>query len=262
MPNATTPEDYPVKSVGRALEILEAVAGAGEGGLSLTELAHEVKLAKSSTSSAARTLAQFGLLHVEFPGPRYHLGFALLRYGDLVSQHTSLSKIALPLMHELTEQTGLTARLAMNDEGYPVFIERVDGRGSVRFHATLGQRESPHATGAGKVILAHLPSDEVSRVLAEAGLPRHTASTITSPEEFRQELDRVRMVGFGVDNEEESEGIVCVGAPIFDHHRRCAGAISLTGLKADMSEGDVGRLGALVRDYAQRITSILSGGRR
>ena len=55
MPNATTPEDYPVKSVGRALEILEAVAGAGEGGLSLTELAHEVKLAKSSTSSAART---------------------------------------------------------------------------------------------------------------------------------------------------------------------------------------------------------------
>ena len=72
----------------------------------------------------------------------------------------------------------------------------------------------------------------------------------------------MRMVGFGVDNEEESEGIVCVGAPIFDHHRRCAGAISLTGLKADMSEGDVGRLGALVRDYAQRITSILSGGRR
>jgi IclR family acetate operon transcriptional repressor len=256
-----TSEDYPVKSVGRALEMLEAVASAGEGGLSLTELAHEVKLAKSSTSSAARTLARFGLLHIEQPGPRYHLGFALLRYGDLVSQHTSLSKIALPLLHELTEQTGLTARLAMNDDGYPVFIERVDGRGAVRFHATLGQRESPHATGAGKVILAQLDAESIARVLSEAGLPRHTASTITSVEDFYQELDRVRLVGFGVDNEEESEGIVCVGAPIFDHQRHCAGAISLTGLKADMSDGDVGRLGALVRDYAERITRILSGGR-
>jgi len=262
MPNRTLPQDYPVKSVGRALEILEIVAEAGEGGLSLTELAHQVKMAKSSTSSAARTLAHFGLLHIEQPGPRYHLGFALLRFGDLVSQHTSLSKIALPLLHELTEQTGLTARLAMNDDGYPVFIERVDGRGAVRFHATLGQRESPHATGAGKVILAQLDALDVERVLGESGLPRHTASTITSIEEFHQELDRVRLVGFGVDNEEESEGIVCVGAPIFDHQHHCAGAISLTGLKADMSDGDVGRLGALVREYAERITKILSGGRR
>jgi len=261
MPNTSTPADYPVKSVGRALEILEAVADAGEGGLSLTELAHAVKMAKSSTSSAARTLAQFGLLHIEHPGPRYHLGFALLRFGDLVSQHTSLSKIALPLLHELTEQTGLTARLAMNDNGYPVFIERVDGRGAVRFHATLGQRESPHATGAGKVILAQLPAADVTRVLDESGMTRHTTATITTPEEFHQELDRVRLVGFGVDNEEESEGIVCVGAPVFDHQHHCVGAISLTGLKADMSDGDVGRLGALVRDYAERVSKILSGGR-
>jgi IclR family acetate operon transcriptional repressor len=261
MPNRAPSSEYPVKSVGRALEILESVAEAGEGGLSLTELAHAVNMAKSSTSSAARTLAHFGLLHVEQPGPRYHLGFALLRFGDLVSQHTSLSKIALPFLHELTEQTGLTARLAMNDDGYPVFIERVDGRGAVRFHATLGQRESPHATGAGKVILAHLDTQSVGRVLEEAGLPRHTASTITSLDDFHQELDRVRLVGFGVDNEEESEGIVCVGAPIFDHQHHCVGAVSLTGLKADMSEGDVGRLGALVREYAERITKILSGGR-
>ncbi|MDE3146303.1 MAG: helix-turn-helix domain-containing protein, partial [Acidobacteriota bacterium] len=165
MPNRISTQDYPVKSVGRALEILEAVADAGEGGITLTELAHAVDMAKSSTGSAARTLAHFGLVRIEQPGPRYHLGFALLRFGDLVLQHTSLSKIALPLLHELTEQTGLTARLATNDDGYPVFIERVDGRGAVRFHATLGQREAPHATGAGKVILAQLSPDDVDRVL-------------------------------------------------------------------------------------------------
>lgn len=252
---------YPVQSVGRAVELLEAVARSGSVGLSLTELAGAIGLAKSSALASASTLVQCGFLRTEVPGPRYHLGFALLRFGDLVLQHTSLSTIALPVLHELSEQTGLTARFALNDQGYPVFIERVDGRGAVRIHATLGQRESPHATGAGKAILAQLDEAVVLRVLGEAGLPRHTATTITSVPAFLLELERIRLMGFGVDNEEESEGIVCVGAPIFDHQHACTGAISLTGLKVDMSEGEVGRLGALVREYADRITKILSGER-
>ena len=47
----------------------------------------------------------------------------------------------------------MTSRVAVSDEGYPVFIDRVDGPGSVRFHAPLGQREVPYASAAGKAIL-------------------------------------------------------------------------------------------------------------
>jgi IclR family acetate operon transcriptional repressor len=261
MPNTLSADRYQVRSVARAMEILELVASAGEQGLSLTELAQGVGLAKSSTIAAARTLAHYGVLRIDEPGPRYRLGLALLRYGDLVAQQTTLGKSALPLLHELTEETGLTARLALNDDGYPVFVERVDGRGAVRFHTPLGQRESPHATGAGKVILAQLDDAEVARVVEEAGLVRHTANTITSAGAFARELVRVRLVGYGVDNEEESEGIICVGAPVFDHQGRCVGAISLTGLKVDIPEGEVGRLGVKVRDYADRLSTMLKGGR-
>ena len=170
MPNNETINRYQVQSVARAMEILELVASSGENGLSLTEIAQAVGMAKSSTIAAARTLAQFGLLQIDGPGPRYRLGLALLRYGDLVAQQTTLGKSALPLLHELTEATGLTARLAMNDNGFPVFVERVDGKGSVRFHTPLGQRESPHATSAGKVILAQLDEDHVRKVIDEVGL--------------------------------------------------------------------------------------------
>ncbi len=261
MPNDTVVDRYQVQSVARALEILELVASAGENGLSLTEISHGVGMAKSSTIAAARTLAKFGFLQIDDPGPRYRLGLALLRYGDLVAQQTSLGKSALPLLHHLTESTGLTARLATNDNGYPVFVERVDGRGSVRFHTPLGQRELPHATAAGKVILAHLGGGGAQRVIDESGLPRHTANTITERADLLHELDMVRLVGFGVDNEEESEGIICVGAPVFDHAGAVVGAISLTGLKVDIPEGDVGRLGNLVRETADRLTTVLSGGR-
>jgi DNA-binding IclR family transcriptional regulator len=261
MPNNAIDYRYQVQSVARAMEILEHVASAGENGLSLTEMAQTVGMAKSSTVAAARTLAQFGILQIDEPGPRYRLGLALLRYGDLVAQQTSLGKSALPLLHELTEVTGLTARLAMNDHGFPVFVERVDGRGSVRFHTPLGQRESPHATGAGKVILAQLDDEDVQRVITQSGLARHTDNTIVTMKALVHELERVRLVGFGIDNEEEADGIICVGAPVFDFQGHCAGAISLTGLKVDIPDGEVGRLGNLVRQFADRLTAILTGGR-
>ena len=39
---------------------------------------------------------------------------------------------------ELREATGMTARVALSEEGHPVFIERVDGPGGIRFHTPLG----------------------------------------------------------------------------------------------------------------------------
>ncbi|HEX5189133.1 MAG TPA: hypothetical protein VFW16_06320, partial [Streptosporangiaceae bacterium] len=51
----------------------------------------------------------------------------------------------------------MTTRVAICVEGYPVFVDRVDGPGSVRFHAPLGPRAAPHASAAGKAMLATMP---------------------------------------------------------------------------------------------------------
>jgi IclR family acetate operon transcriptional repressor len=261
MPNLDTSDRYQVRSVARALEMLEAVGASGEAGLSLTEMAQRLDMAKSSTMAAARTLASFGFLRIESPGPRYHLGLALLRYGDLVAQLTSLGKIALPLLHELTEETGLTSRLAINEEGYPVFIERVDGRGSVRFHTPLGQRESPHSTSAGKAILAQLGEEQVRRIVIADDLVAHTANSLTTVDAVLSELKHVQLVGYAIDNEEEAEGIICVGAPIFNYNGHCAGAVSVTGLKVDITQRVIGPLCTTVLTYGERISALIGNVR-
>jgi len=261
MPNLETPDRYQVRSVARALEMLQAVGESGESGLTLTEMAQRLEMAKSSTMAAARTLASFGFLRIESPGPRYHLGLALLRYGDLVSQLTSLGKIALPLLHELTDETGLTSRLAINDEGYPVFVERVDGKGAVRFHTPLGQRESPHGTGAGKAILAQLADEEVLRIINQKDLVAHTSNSLTTVDAVLNELKHVQLVGYAIDNEEEAEGIICVGAPIFDYNGHCAGAVSVTGLKVDITQRVIAPLCNTVLMYAERISTLIGNVR-
>jgi IclR family acetate operon transcriptional repressor len=252
---------YQVQSVARAASLLNLIADEGAKGLSVTEIALRLSVAKSTALALARTLASAGLLRGIEPGPRYVLGLNLLRLGDLVGQQTSIAELGLPTLRDLSSATGMTARLAMNEAGYPVFLERIDGEGSIRFHAPLGQREQPHATAAGKAILATLDDAEVRRVLAEAGMARYTPKTLTDVEALLFELERVRAEGYALDDEEEAEGVFCVGSAFFDHQGVCAGALSVTGLKVDVPLREVRQLGITVREHADQLSTMLGGVR-
>ncbi len=245
----------------RAASLLNLIADEGAKGLSVTEIALRLSVAKSTALALARTLASAGLLRGIEPGPRYVLGLNLLRLGDLVGQQTSIAELGLPTLRDLSSATGMTARLAMNEAGYPVFLERIDGEGSIRFHAPLGQREQPHATAAGKAILATLDDAEVRRVLAEAGMARYTPKTLTDVEALLFELERVRAEGYALDDEEEAEGVFCVGSAFFDHQGVCAGALSVTGLKVDVPLREVRQLGITVREHADQLSTMLGGVR-
>ncbi len=262
MPNVSKSVDenrYQVQSVARAANLLNEIANHGAGGLSVTEIAERLGVAKSTALALARTLSAAGLLRGVDPGPRYVLGLNLLRLGDLVGQQTSIAELGLPTLRDLSTVTGMTSRLAMNEAGYPVFLERIDGEGSIRFHAPLGQREEPHATAAGKAILAHLPEVDVRLLIGEAGMARYTPKTLTDVESLLRELERVRSEGYAMDDEEEAEGVFCVGSAFFDHQGHCAGALSVTGLKVDLPLREVRQLGVTVREHADRVTSMLGG---
>jgi IclR family acetate operon transcriptional repressor len=252
---------YQVQSVARAAHLLNEIANHGPRGLSVTEVAERLGVAKSTALALARTLTDAGLLRTVEPGPRYVLGLNLLRLGDLVGQQTSIAELGLPTLRDLSSVTRMTARLAMNEAGYPVFLERIDGEGSIRFHAPLGQREEPHATAAGKAILAYFGDTEVRGLMAEAGMARYTPKTLTDVESLLGELERVRSEGYALDDEEEAEGVFCVGAAFFDHQRHCVGALSVTGLKVDVPLREVRHLGNTVREYADRMSTMLGGVR-
>jgi IclR family transcriptional regulator, acetate operon repressor len=257
---ATSRDDrYTVRSVQRALRLLEIVAGEPQSGLSLTEIAKTLGVSKSTTLATARTLTAHGILRSIEPGPRYKLGTALIRYGELASEGNALGELCLPVLRTLSAATGMTARLAVPQDGYPVAVERVDGPGNVRFHAPLGHREPPHATAAGKSILAWLSRERVAEICAETGLTRFTEHTITERDTLFTELDTVRRRGYSVDDEEEVMGVFCVGAPVFDHQGACAGAISVTGIKHDLPTWRIAEIGQVVRSHADEMSRLLGG---
>ncbi len=252
---------YTVRSVARAMRLVNIVADGPQDGLSLSDLARSLGASKSTTLALARTLTTAGILRDSRPGPRYCLGTALIRLGDITRGQLPLGDFCRPVLSELADLTKMTSRVAICDEGYPVFIERVDGPGSVRFHTPLGQREVPHASAAGKAMLATMTPDEVRDICAVTGMQRRTAHTITDVDSLLANLAAVQEHGFAVDDEEDAEGIFCVGAAFFGHDGSCAGAVSVTGIKGDLPAWRMNELGSTVRRSAKKVSELLSGGR-
>jgi IclR family acetate operon transcriptional repressor len=179
----------------------------------------------------------------------------------MAGQQIPLRDLCRPLIDELSRETKMTARAAVNDGGYPVFIDRVDGPGTVRFHTPLGQREVPYASAAGKAILAAMDEAVVRQVCAATGLRPRTAHTITDIGTLLDNLAAVRRRGFAVDDEEDAEGVICVGAAFFGHDGGCGGAVSVTGIKGDLPAWRVEELGQAVRRCADRVSESLGGSR-
>ncbi len=252
---------YQVQSVGRALDVVAFVADSPEDGLPVADISRMLGISKSSTLATVRTLVAHGYLRPVAPGPRYRLGMSLIRLGDLTARQFPIAEICTPVLREIAQQTRLTARAAVADEGFPLFVDRVDGPGTIRFHTPLGRREPAHATAAGKAILSTMAHEDIRAMFGKAGLPSHTQNTITSVDRLLRELHSTRERGYAVDDEEDVIGVVCVGAAFFNHAGTCAGALSVTGLKADLPAQRVADLGLTMRRYADNI-SVLVGGHR
>ncbi len=228
-----TDERYRVQSLGRALDLVELIAARGKDGARLTDLARELGLSKAAVYALLQTLLSRGFLSdfSEGANRRYRLGMALARLGDMAVANIALADVAMPELRKLTSETGLTSRLAILDEGHAVVVGRVDAPGAVRFDAALGRREMPHCSAVGKALLSALPRDEASRLLEGIELPRRTPHTITALPLLIQELARTAERGYAVDDEEDNEGVACVGSCIFGRAGVAAGAISVTGIK-------------------------------
>jgi IclR family acetate operon transcriptional repressor len=252
---------YRLHGVERALDTLELLAAAGPGGMTLTELADQIAVSKSSAFALLQTMIARGF--VADSGARltrrYRLGMALAKLGDAAEVQSPLISLAMPVMRSVTDATGLTTRLVIPDGAYAIVTARIDAPGTVRFASYLGKREYPHCTSAGKALLATLPSGQARALAVETGMPPRTARTITDPDALLWDLELSTVRGYTIDDEEDSEGVFCVGAPVYDRSGGCVAAVSGTGLKLNRPTWRMDELGVAIREAADHITVALGG---
>lgn len=243
-----------VKSVSRALAILDLL-GKHPAGLGVTEIAREMKIAKSTVHRLLTSLASESFVEKDDRTQLYKLGLKLLHLGNAVAQSLDIRAVAQPFLQELVRKTNETIHLAIYDRGEIVYIEKLDGgAGILRMYSQVGLRAPAHCTGLGKAILSQKSVDEIQELIDSKGLQKFTDRTITSMEQLIKELKIAKENGFAIDDEEHERGIRCAAAPIFDYQQKVVAAVSVAGPTTRISGEDLKKLCEQVKEVARAIS--------
>jgi len=242
-----------VQALDRALDILEALA-AHRQPMRLVELSHQLGLHKSTVHRLVSSLARRRYVERDPETGRYRLGLKVFELGSRLFNSMELRQEARPLLQELVNQTLETAHLGILDEGQVVYIEKVESPQTVRMYSELGKRAPAHCTAMGKVLLAHLPEEELDRIIAMRGLTRYTSNTIVEVDQLKDHLRRVAAQGYAVDDTEHEEAIRCVAAPVRNYRGEVVAALSVSGPAVRLTRERIEEVAQMVRATAMRIS--------
>ncbi|SLI24996.1 transcriptional regulator [Mycobacteroides abscessus subsp. bolletii] len=200
-----------VSVASRTLALLGAFDAAHRR-LSLTDMARGADLPVPTAYRLVNELQRWGALTRTSSGD-YVIGRRLWDVGLLAPMQTGLREVASPFLHDLYGATLATVHLAVREGTQALYIERLSGHASVPVVSKIGTRLPLHATGVGKVLLAHAPEAIRTEVLAH--LTRLTAHTVIHGGVLRSQLSRVHRDGYATTVEEMTLGACSVAVPVY-----------------------------------------------
>ena len=212
------------QSLDRALTLLNSIA---QDARTLDDLAEEIGVHKSTVLRLLRTLEQHHFVRRE--GTRhYRLGSAMFDLANQALDSFDVRRSAHPALAALNARTGHTVHLASYEDGEVVYIDKFEGRHSVRMYSRIGKRAPLHCTAVGKVLVAAMPVARREEIARSIEYPVRTPNTITTASEYLAELERVAQCGYAVDNAEHEDFIHCVAAPVRGPRGEVLAAMSLS----------------------------------
>ena len=254
--SSLTDQKYNVPGLDRALSIIELLNEKTDG-LSVNEVAAILKLPVNSVYRIMTTLERRKYVKKSKGGPCFILSEKLLTLATPLTGDPSFIETTIPYLYELRDETGesMLAGTIVENEG--IVLEQIDGLHNFSFKVKPGLRFPLHTSAPGKAYLADLAENECEQILSGMNLTRFTPQTITSVPQLKDELERVRKIGYAVDMEEEMNGQICIGAAVRNRKNNLAGAIWLVAPSSRMDKQKIEKTGLMIKQSAERISTSL-----
>ncbi|WP_377011233.1 IclR family transcriptional regulator [Arthrobacter sp. GCM10027362] len=258
-PQPSTENFQPVASVSRALRVLRCFT-VDTPELGVSEIARTLGIHKSTVHRLLATLEHEGFIR-QVEGGRYMLSVAVLELSAAVTAWESIRETVLASLRKLAEHTGETAHLAVLDTEEVLYVEKVEGKWSLRMPSSVGKRLPLNCTALGKVFLAGLEPDASHRIIHGRRWEARTPNTLTDPYKLEAEIDAVRNRGYAMDREEVEEGLACIAAPVTDDRGITSAAISISAPSPRLMTRLEERIGA-VQETSRSLSRLLGADAR
>lgn len=204
---------YQAPAVHKIFALLRVVAESPHM-LGQSELVQALGYSKSTTHGLIHALLRENALAQEPDGRRFYLGRAITDLAFSNWNYLKAMEIAQPILNEIRGQIGETVFLGGLIRRRVLIMASAEARDPIKISAPAGTTIPLFAGAVGKVFLADVPTEQITELIREKGLPRHTPRTIVDEKAYLEELERVRIKGCAIDDEEYITGIRAVAAPL------------------------------------------------
>lgn len=199
------------------------------GSLGVSDVARSLGLSKAVVHRILQSLASRGLVEANSLDQRYRVGRAITDLGFRASYeydhawHTAGTSV----LNELRDRTGETATLSARIGAMRIFVDQVEGAGTIRLTVALWRPRPLYVGASGKAILAYL-DPELRHQVVDHRLRSDGHEWAPTSTALEQELEEVRRSGVALSQAEVNPDAFAVAAPVFRDNQP-VGAVGICG---------------------------------
>ena len=249
-----------IKSIGKALDLLEFLSD-NELEIGIADISKKLNMSPSTVHRIITFLNSRGYVIKNQKTAKYRLGIKLFELGCTVQSTKNLIETIKPYLLQLSKSINETSNLAILESKEVIYIAKSESSEMLTTNIKIGTRLPAHCTALGKVMLAYLSDGEFNQLYgSNEPVMSLTSRSISSLDELKKELKKVKEQGYALDKEESIIGIHCVAVPIFYQPKEAIAAISITGpasrFTIDKMEDTKGKLIAIVKEISKSFYKI------
>lgn len=243
-----------VSAAVRVLAVLDQLSR--QRAIGLEDISREIKLAKPTVYRFLLTLQELGYVR-RVDGDRWAITLKMFNMGSRALDHLDLHSAARPIAEKLSEELGETVHMGVLEGDSAVYVLKIESKYTIRMFSRVGRRMPLYCTAIGKVLLAYSGEEEREAALKGVRLLAFTKKTLSNRPALYAELERIRAQGYALDDEENEEGIHCIGAPIFDYTGSVVATISVSWPGFRYERGEENEKIDKIKSAAAAISNVL-----
>lgn len=206
----------------RALKVLNHLK-AKPGPQSVKNISEDMDLSTTIVHRLLTTLKVEGFVFQDSQSKLYSLGSVFIEYANKIMTDLPFAPIIEPWLIDLRNQTNETVGFYIPNGHTRLCVMEYESEQEIRRSVGIGTKHPIHVGATGRAILA-FQSDHMQREVL-SHLSAKEADVLAD------KLKETKKYGYAVSYEELNEDVTAISVPVYDHHKRVIGAISISGPK-------------------------------
>jgi len=239
------------QTVQKAMNLLEALVRSTQP-RRLTELSRELGLTKPNVYRLLSTLTILGYVKKDPTTSLYSPTLKLWEMGSMLVRDVDLQSVSGPRLRKLCEETRESVQLAVWDNGYVVYVDKVDSPQPLKAITSIGSRVPATVVSTGKALIAWMPPQALDAAMDH--VKRYTPLTMTRRKDVERDLEETRERGYAVNRGEFRVGVCGIAAPVRDRNGSVVASIAVWGSEKNILGSRRDELAAMTVSAARDIS--------